>query len=161
MSRYLRRRSSRRRVSIHPLPPFGGGFFVIRKSRHYGGVFGLQKEPKPRVRFRFLLAERGGFEPPDTLPHRTLSKRVPSTTQPSLHDKCSRLFCGFYPQLEYNTTSSGKNQAYKRGNRAVFARNFLDHTCKAAYGMIYFIKRRAKRRGEKNERSFFIYNGSP
>ena len=118
------------------------------------------KITEPRVQTRLCVAERGGFEPPDTFPHRTLSKRVPSTTQPSLHDKCSRLFCGFYPQLEYNTTSSGKNQAYKRGNRAVFARNFLDRTCKAAYGMIYFIKRRAKRRGEKNERSFFIYNGS-
>ena len=32
----------------------------------------------------FFVAERGGFEPPDTFPHRTLSKRVPSTTQPPL-----------------------------------------------------------------------------
>ena len=41
------------------------------------------------VQTRLLLAERGGFEPPDTLPHRTLSKRVPSTTQPPLLGKCS------------------------------------------------------------------------
>ena len=36
------------------------------------------------VRFRLRLAERRGFEPPDAVIHRTLSKRVPSTTRPPL-----------------------------------------------------------------------------
>ena len=60
-----------------------------------------EKEPKPRVRFRFLLAERGGFEPPDTFPHRTLSKRVPSTTQPPLHDGNA---LAFYTNFAYSLT---------------------------------------------------------
>ena len=36
------------------------------------------------VSYEFHLAERRGFEPPDAVIHRTLSKRVPSTTRPPL-----------------------------------------------------------------------------
>lgn len=36
------------------------------------------------VRFRFLLAERAGFEPAVPVTVRSLSKRVPSAAQPSL-----------------------------------------------------------------------------
>ena len=45
--------------------------------RSFGNLFSTRKKKHTRLGCVFLLAQRRGFEPPDTFPHHTISNRAP------------------------------------------------------------------------------------
>ena len=81
-----------------------------------------RKDRQDGCSYRFRLAERAGFEPAVRVSVRTLSKRVPSTTQPSLHGGSLLFRCRLFPTAVYSTITADKLQLFSGDTTIIFWR---------------------------------------